>query len=75
MKIDITELQVISLEPGDVLVIKIKPCAMPHACADQDSLREELSKILSEVFPNNKVILAEPGDEFVVIKQKAPNGE
>lgn len=77
MKIDIKEISVIKLGPGDVLVIKIKPRTGPfkYARADSDSFEEERTKMLAEVFPNNKIIFAESGDTFEIIKQKAIDGK
>ena len=59
MKIDIKEISKINLEKGDVLVIKCKK-----------SVPFEFDRMVSEIFPNNKVIIARLTDEFSIIKQE-----
>ena len=65
MKIDIKEISKISLEKGDVLVIKRKPAGFRSAGES-----ERVDKMLGEVFPDNKVIFALDTDSFEVIKQE-----
>ena len=64
MKIDITELNVIDLKPGQVLVATVSG----HLASDQIALIHE---DLSKVFPNNKVVVKTDELKFEVINAKA----
>lgn len=64
MKIDITELNVIDLKPGQVLVATVSG----HLSPDQIALIHE---DLSKVFPNNKVAVKTDELKFEVINAKA----
>lgn len=60
MKIDITELNVIDLKPGQVLVIRT-----------EDFYDAEMYTGIKKLFPNNELIICNPKVEFEVINGKA----
>lgn len=54
----------LSLEPDDVLVIRMKDRIT-------DQIRDRIQSTAKHVFPGRKVMIVDPGTEFVVLRPKS----